>query len=88
MKTDRDNIGNDVLMCVQFGTMTSGNIGVDVCPVWNDDQWLKQHSGATLDKTEEGETEEGNSKRSQEEVDNVCHISKQFFPKLSFESQT
>ena len=55
-----------------------------LCPVWNDDQWLKQHSGATLEKTEEGETEEGNTKRSQEEVDNVCDTSKQFFPKLGF----
>ena len=55
-----------------------------LCPVWNDDQWLKQHSGATLEKTEEGEAEEGNTKRSQEEVDNVCDTSKQFFPKLGF----
>lgn len=44
---------------------------VIVCPVWNDDQWLKDHSGATLEKTEEEAIEDGSLKRPQEEADDV-----------------
>ncbi|KAK2178542.1 hypothetical protein NP493_539g02052 [Ridgeia piscesae] len=45
-------------------------------PVWSDDTWLKDHSGATLEKTEEGTTEEGNLKRPQEEEDNTTQPAK------------
>ncbi|KAI0210930.1 Peptidyl-prolyl cis-trans isomerase E [Lamellibrachia satsuma] len=45
-------------------------------PVWNDDQWLKDHSGATLEKTEEEAIEDGSLKRPQEEADDTAQPAK------------